>query len=437
MINFSSRRMSGAKVQHHKNTQDLVPVRIPVPEKVSIPMSMHIGAPCKLQVKVGDEVKVGQVIGDTEAFVSAPIHASVSGKVVAIEQITYLNGSRSDCVVIEADKLQTVHESVQPPVVENREQFVAAVRKSGLVGLGGAGFPTHVKFAPKNLDEVDTLVINSAECEPYITSDYRTLMDEAEEVLEGARAIKQYLELKQVILAIEDNKPEAISKLREMTKDDPEFTVFPLQSVYPKGAEKVAIYETTGRVVKEGQLPADAGVIVSNVTSVAFVAKYLRTGMPLVEKCLTVDGTAVAEPKNVIVPIGTPIAEVMAFCGGYKAEPRLILMGGPMMGTAVFTDAYPVIKNNNALLAFAEQEAKLPDESPCIRCGRCVRACPYHLMPTDIERAYKAQDVEMLEHLKVSLCIECGCCAFSCPAKRYLVLTNRLAKRMVAASKKK
>lgn len=429
--------MSGAKVQHHKNTMDLKPVRIPVPDKVSIPMSMHIGAPCKLQVKVGDEVKVGQVIGDTEAFVSAPIHASVSGKVVAIEQITYLNGSRSDCVVIESDKQQTVHESVQPPVVENREQFVAAVRKSGLVGLGGAGFPTHVKFAPKNLDEVDTLVINSAECEPYITSDYRTLMDEAEEVLEGARLIKQYLELKTVILAIEDNKPEAIQKLREMTKDDSDFTVFPLQSVYPKGAEKVAIYETTGRVVKEGQLPADAGVIVSNVTSVAFVAKYMRTGMPLIEKCLTVDGTAVAEPKNVIVPIGTPISEVMAFCGGYKEEPRLILMGGPMMGTAVFTDAYPVIKNNNALLAFAEKEAALPDESPCIRCGRCVRACPYSLMPTDIERAYKAQDVEMLEHLKVGLCIECGCCAFSCPAKRYLVLTNRLAKRMVADSKKK
>jgi len=420
--------LKGVAVPHRKNTEDSETRVMPVPDKVYIVMSQHMGPPCEVMVKAGDTVKVGQVLGNTEAFLSAPVHSSVSGTVKAIDEIIMPNGTRSKAVVIETDKLQELHEDIKKPEITDKASFLAAVKQAGLVGLGGAGFPTHVKFNPKNLDDVDTLLINAAECEPYITSDYRTIIEDAEDVLEGIRRIMHYLGLARCYIGVEDNKPKAIEKLKEMVQGMPGVGVVALKSKYPQGAEKVLIYETTGRVLGEGKLPADIGVIVTNVTTAACMAQYFRDGVPLISKRVTVDGGAIASPQNVKVLVGTPIKEVFEFCGGYKAEPKKILMGGPMMGTAIYDETYPVVKNNNALLAFDEQQVEYYSETACIRCGRCVRSCPMNLMPLRIEDCFNRDDIEGLKEYKVNLCMECGCCAFACPAKRHLVQTHRLAK---------
>jgi electron transport complex protein RnfC len=409
---------------------------MPIPQEVSISMSQHMGPPCKAVVTKGSAVKVGTVIGESEAFLSAPVHSSVSGTVSDITEIITSNGARCQTVVIKTDGEQTVDEAVKPPVVEDHAGFVKAIRASGLVGLGGAGFPTHIKMNPKNRSEVDTLVVNAAECEPYITSDYRTIMERAQDVLEGIAAIQKYVGVKQVKIAVENNKPRAIEHLRELTKDDSSIEVVSLPSIYPKGAEKVTAYETTGRVIKEGMLPSDAGIIVENVTTTAFIGQYLRTGMPLVSKCLTVDGGAVTEPKNVLVPIGTRFSDVIAFCGGYKGTPKKLLMGGPMMGITVYDDRYPVLKNNNALLALDEKQTAVEPESACIRCGRCMNACPYGLMPRQIELALNSEDTDKLNKLKVMLCMECGCCSYVCPAKRNLTFSNKMAKQKLREAAK-
>lgn len=431
MAKKSEKTLRGIKVAHNKNTAEMKAVVMPVPDKVKISLSQHIGPPCKPLVAKGDEVKVGQKIADSDAFLSATLHSSVSGVVEGFEEIITPAGAAHQVIIIAADGKQTISEEVKPPVVENREDFLKAVRESGLVGLGGAGFPTHIKFNPKNLDEVDTFLINASECEPYITSDYRNMIDHSDMIMEGIAAIKKYLGIKKFRMAIEDNKPLAIEKFDQLTKDIPDFEVIEMPGRYPQGAEKVLIYETCGRVLKGGQLPADVGVLVSNVTSMAFLGNYLKTGMPLVSKCVTVDGSAVKEPKNVIVPIGTSFKDIIEFCGGYKEEPKKVMMGGPMMGIALFTDEYPLLKNNNAVIAMGAEEAKIYAETPCIRCGRCVRACPYSLMPLSIERAFKAEDADMLRKLNVNLCMECGCCAYVCPAKRHLVLTNKMAKQFL------
>jgi len=429
------KHLSGVSVPHHKDTATLATVTMPVPDKVTIPMIQHMGAPCEPLVKVNDLVKLGQKIGENSAAFSVPIHASVSGKVTAVNDFIMPTGVRTKAVVIESDKLQEVAESVVPPDIHNFQEFLQAVKESGLVGLGGAGFPAHIKLNPKNIDQVDTLIVNAAECEPYITADVRTILEDGEELIAGIAEVMKRLNLFRTVIGIEDNKPEAIAYLGKICQED--ITVKVLKSKYPQGGEKVLIYETTGRIVGEGKLPADAGVLVMNVSSLVFLAKYLKTGMPLVKKRLTVAGGAVADPQNLWVPIGTSYADVIDFCGGYKKEPVKLIMGGPMMGIAVYDDTFPVLKNNNAILAFDKEEAKVETETPCIRCGKCVLACPFDLMPANIDRAQKAGDVEELLNLKVQLCMECGCCSYVCPAKRQLVLSNKLAKKLIRESGKK
>jgi electron transport complex protein RnfC len=294
-----------------------------------------------------------------------------------------------------------------------------------------------VKFNPKNLDEVDTLIINGAECEPYITADYRTMMEDSELLINGIRTTMKYLGLKKAIIAIEANKEPAIKKLGDMVKDDEGIEVFSLKPMYPQGAERVIIYETTGRVVPPGKLPADSGVFVSNVSSLVAIQRYMETGMPLISKRITVDGTAIKTPKNVEVLIGTPINKLVEFCDGYRRVPKKIIMGGPMMGRAIYDDGIAVIKNNNAILAFDEEWAEFPKETACINCGRCTKACPMMLMPTTIFKAYDRRDREALVKLNVSLCMECGSCSYVCPAKKQLSFMNKLAKQFVAEGGKK
>ena len=419
--------LHGVHLKHRKNTAESVPVRMPIPRTVTLPMSMHIGAPAIPVVKVGETVKVGQLVGEAAQGLSSPVYSGVSGSVKKIDEMVVSSGATIRTVLIECDGEQTVSETVTPPTVTSREEFLAAVRESGIVGLGGAGFPTTVKLSA-DVSRIDTIVVNGAECEPYITSDTRTMLDESALVAEGIALLMKYLETDRCVIGIEKNKPACIAEMRRVTAEMTGVTVKTLPSVYPQGGEKVLVYHTVGRVIGEGKLPLDCGVIVINCTTLAAIARYIRTGMPLVERCVTVDGSAVAEPKNVIVPIGTSVMDLLEFCGGFSQVPRKILYGGPMMGVALADLSMPILKQTNAILAFGRKEATPPPTSPCIKCGRCMEHCPFGLSPVEIAKAYEAQDGAALEKLKVNLCMECGCCSYVCPAKRNLVQQNKLAK---------
>lgn len=418
----------GTSVPHVKQTANMETVTMPLPEKILLPMQQHIGAPCKPVVKKGDAVYVGSVVGEAGGFVGADIHSGVSGTVTGVEQMMAPTGRLVETVIIEPDGQQTIDALLRPPLVQDRESFLAAVRASGLVGLGGAGFPTSVKLQPPTPDAIDTLIINAAECEPFITADNREILECGDAVMSGIMAVKKYLGIAKVAIGIERNKPEAMDLLFSLTKGDDSLTVAPLPSHYPQGAEKVLIQTITGREVPNDGLPADVGVIVLNVATVATIGKYLATGMPLTTKRLTVDGGAISTPQNVEVVIGTPLADVIEFCGGFKETPAKILCGGPMMGLAMSDTAYPVLKQNNAILAFTEKEATLPEETPCIRCGTCIRQCPVMLSPIEIKEAYEKKDNETLIKLHAEVCMGCGVCSYGCPAKQRLSPATTLAR---------
>lgn len=421
-------KLHGIHVAHHKNTATMQAVRIKNPDEVIIPMNMHIGAPSKPIVKVGEHVLVGQKIAEADGFVSVPIHASISGKIKKIEDRLSSNGTYTKAITIESDGLMEIAQSVKPIIVEDTHSFVEAIRESGLVGLGGAGFPTHVKLSVKDLNQIEEIIINCAECEPYITSDTRTMVDEIGYIEEGVNLLEKFLRAKKIIFGIEENKKEAIQCLQTLECKDKCVEVKVLKAKYPQGGEKVLVYHTTGKVIPEGKLPLDKGIIVLNVTTLATMAKYIKTGMPLVEKVVTVDGSAVRTPKNVVVPIGTKLKDIFAFCGGFQKTPFKIIYGGPMMGIAVPNLDEPILKNTNAILAFDEKEAAIPETSNCIKCGRCINHCPLYLDPTAFAKAVDLHHPEDLVKYKVNLCMECGVCSYVCPAKRPLVQKNRLAK---------
>lgn len=421
-------KLSGVHAPHRKNTAKMKGIMLPVPPVVKIPMSMHIGAPSKVLVSVGEEVKVGQPIGEAGGFVSAVIHSSVSGVVKSIESTDAATGEVGTFVVISTDGKQTLYEDIKPPVVTNSEEFLRAVRESGIVGLGGAGFPTVVKLTVEDISKIDYVIVNGAECEPYITSDTRTMIDDKQNLWEGVHLIRKHFNNPKVLIGIENNKPEAIKGLRELAEKEPVAEIHSLPSLYPQGAEKVLIYNLTGRVVPEGKLPLDIGVIVINCTTLASIGRYIRTGLPLVKKCVTVDGSAVKEPKNVIAPVGTPIIDILNFCGGLPEDAKKIILGGPMMGTAVPSAEAPIRKNTNAVLVFNGHDAHIPEEGSCIRCGRCIANCPFSLMPVEIQNMYLIGRYDLLEQYRPNVCMECGCCAFSCPAGRRLTQYMRLAK---------
>lgn len=418
------RKLSGIRLAHEKRTAESAFVTLPLPKKVLIPMAMHMGAPCEPVVKLKQQVSVGELIGTSEAFFSADIHASVSGTVTAIMDYRMRNGNYCKAVEITADGLQTPYAELKPPVYTNREEFIAAVRKSGAVGLGGAGFPTHFKLNPKN--KIEFLIINAAECEPYITSDDRTMQEKQEEIIASIRRMMKMLEIPECFIGVEENKPQAIKILSKCADEDDSITIVPLPPIYPQGAEKVLIYNITGRIVAEGQLPSDQGVIVLNVSTMAFLEEYFRTGMPLVTRSLTIDGDAVGKPCNVTVPVGTCMREVLEFAECRFDEVSRLIGGGPMMGGGIPEFDLPITKTNNAILAFTKDKPAVT--TACIRCGRCLNVCPLKLMPTAMEEAYRKRDKERLAALHSSLCMLCGCCSYVCPANRPLVESHRLAK---------
>jgi len=435
LVTAAAKIRGGIEPGHFKSTAECETVIMPSPSSVVISMSQHIGAPCIATVKPGDEVFVGTKIGDIDRLVSSPVHSSVSGKVKAVKEISLAQGLKTMTVEIESDGLDTPDPNLKPPVIDSEEQLVAAVRELGLVGLGGAGFPAHVKLMKQENKPLDTLIINGAECEPFITADYRECIENTEDILRGVYLLLKVMKFERVIIAVEDNKPKAIEKLLEVASHEEDIDnrvrVMKIKTHYPQGAEKVLIYTATGRKLPLGKLPADVGCVVMNITSISTIGKYVKTGMPLVRKRLTVDGDIVKNPCNVSVPIGTKIEDVIGFCGGLKAEPHKIIMGGPMMGSAIADISAPTVKQNNAILAFSEEFAKMPEIDPCIRCGRCAAACPMHLVPFHIAGAVKNEDAEEIKSLYADYCMECGCCSYSCPSKRPIVETMRRAKAIL------
>lgn len=427
----------GAHVKYYKGTHGNATVTMPVPAKAVIPMLQHIGAVCTPLVKKGDMVKVGQKIGDSEAFVSSPAHSSVSGVVTDIKQYLCPGGMEVMSVEIETDGLQELWEGIRPPDRLDKSAMVKVIRESGIVGLGGAGFPTHVKLSPPPGKSIDILIINGAECEPYITSDYREMLENTDDILEGIDIVKNIVGARKAYIAIESNKPAALKLFQEKAGSCGEFGIVGLKTRYPQGAEKQLIYAATKRKVPAGGLPSDIGVVVQNINTVSFIAKYMRTGMPLISRRITVDGSAVKSPGNVEALIGTQLKDVFDFCGGFTEKPAKVIMGGPMMGVAQFSLDAPVLKQSNAILALNAGDAILPEESVCIRCGRCVTACPMNLMPLYINAGVMMRDFDSAKKYNANDCMECGCCSYVCPAKRHLVQSMKVAKTEFAKKERK
>ena len=428
--------LHGVHVPHRKNTADQSATRLNEVKTVTIPLLMHIGAPATPTVKVGDPVGVGTKIADATGALSSPIHASVSGKVTKISDMLLSSGRTVAAVTIESDGNMTPCESIAPPTINSREDLIQAIKDSGVVGLGGAGFPTYVKWNVES-SRIEEFIINGAECEPYITSDSLTMTERADDMEYAIRALQKHFGIKRTVIGIESNKSRAIASMREMADKLEGVEVKVLPQIYPQGGEKVLVYHTVKKVIPTGKLPIDVGCVVCNCTSVAAIGNYLKTGMPLVKKCITVDGGAVKTPMNVIAPIGTSINDVFAVCGGFTEQPYKILYGGPMMGITVSDLNAPILKNTNAILALSEKEAKLPKASACIRCGSCTNACPFGLAPAQILLAYNKKDTDALKKLSIDTCMLCGCCSFSCPANRPLVQTNNLAKQLLREEKAK
>lgn len=427
----------GVPAMHQKNAAEVPLKIITIPEFVTIPMQQSIGTPCEPLVSVGEYVYCGQKIGDSKANISAPVHASISGTVKSIGEIKLANGNSCTGITIESDGKRMELPDLKAPVINSLDDFLDAIRESGLVGMGGAGFPTHAKLRSALLSEpkVDTLIINAAECEPYISVDNRECIEHPENILEGIKALIRWIDFKQVIIGVEDNKPKSFDILRGLIARENEkqnrIHVMSLHSRYPQGAEKMMIYVTTGRVVPAGKLPSDVGCVVMNVETCSVIGRYMKSGRPLLSRSITVDGDAINGPFNVRVPIGTSIEEIINFCGGFSAPPVKIILGGPMMGPALADIEAPICKNNNAILAFKSSAVSDKKEWDCIRCGRCVHACPLSLEPTKIRSYVIQRNTDKLREFQVMNCMECGSCAYHCPAALPLVQYMKLGKQLV------
>lgn len=403
------------------------------------PLSQHIGAPATPIVKKGDRVLTGQKIAESSAFVSAPVYATVSGTVKAIEPRRVVTGDNVMSIVVEND--EQYEEVTYWPALDitknSREEIIERIKEAGIVGMGGAGFPTFIKLSPKEPEKIDYVIINCAECEPYLTSDYRRMIEEPEKIVKGLKVSLALFPNAHGILAVEDNKKDCIEILKNMTRGDNRITVSSLKTKYPQGAERQLIYAATGRMINSSMLPADAGCVVNNVDTVVAIYHAVYEGKPLMERIVTVTGDAIADPKNFKVRIGTNYHELIEEAGGFKTEPAKIVSGGPMMGFGIFDLDVPTTKTASALLCLTKDDVSSMEPTACIKCGRCVEVCPGRVLPNRLMMAAIHDDEETFLKLNGMECCECGCCSFVCPAKRPLTQTIKSMRKMQLAKKKK
>lgn len=403
------------------------------------PLSQHIGAMAKPLVKAGDRVLVGQKIAEKGGFISANIHSSVSGTVKAIEKRLVATGGMVDSIIVENDGM---YEEAAPifsgnPDELSKDEIIKIIEEAGIVGMGGAGFPTNVKLSPKNADIIDSIIVNGAECEPYLTSDYRRMVEQTDKLVKGLKIVLKIFPDAKGYFGIEDNKPEAIEALLKATENEDRIEVVPLKTKYPQGGERSMIYAVTGRKINSKMLPADVGCIVHNVDTIYAIYNAVYNGKPLIEGIVTITGDAVSTPKNFQVRIGTPFRELIDAAGGFTTEPEKIISGGPMMGFSFFNIDVPVVKGSSSLLAFIKDDVSHEEPSACIRCGRCAAACPEHLLPMKLAALAGQNEPEEFKKLGGMECVECGCCSYVCPAKRQVTQSVRSMKKLIIASARK
>ena len=424
-----------------KELSESKPVQILMPKgEMVFPMSQHIGAPATPLVKKGDQVLAGQKIGEASGFISANVISSVSGTVKAIEPRRVANGTMVNSIIIENDGEYKTVEGLgadRDSSKLSKQEIRDIVKAAGIVGLGGAGFPTHVKLSPKDDSKIDYILVNGAECEPYLTSDYRMMIEEPEKIVGGLKVILQLFDNAKGVIGIENNKPEAIKILTDLVKDEPRITVCPLLTKYPQGGERSLINAITGRKVNSSMLPADAGCIVDNIDTVIAIYMAVCKTTPLMRRIVTVTGDAVVNPQNYNVKIGTNFQELVDAAGGFKTQPEKLIAGGPMMGMALFDLNIPVTKTCSALTCFTKDEVAANAPTPCIRCGKCISVCPSHIVPQMMMDAAERNDCETFEKLNGMECMECGSCTFICPAKRPLTQAFKEMRKTVAANRRK
>ncbi|MCR4993346.1 MAG: electron transport complex subunit RsxC [Lachnospiraceae bacterium] len=425
----------GKELSMDKPTVKLLPGK-----ELVYPMSQHIGAPSKPVVAVGDHVLMGQKIAEASGFVSVPISASVSGTVKDIKPTLTVSGSIVDAIYIENDEKYTPIEGLgekRDYTKLSKQEIRDIVKEAGIVGMGGAGFPTFIKLTPKDENAIDYIIVNGSECEPYLTSDYRMMIEEGEKLVDGVRIILQLFDNAQGVIAIEDNKPKAIEHISELVKNESRIRVQVVRTKYPEGSERQLIKAVTGRKINSSMLPADAGCIVNNVDTVISIHMAVAESTPLMRRVVTVSGDAVVNPQNFNVKTGTKYSEVLEAAGGFKVKPEKLISGGTMMGLGLFDVNIPVTKTSSALLAFIKDPMLLVPEGPCIRCGRCVEACPENLIPQMMMEAAERFDDASFEAISGMECMECGSCTFVCPAGRKLTQSLKQTRRSILDNRKK
>jgi len=413
----------GIHLEDRKESKEKKIKRI-FPSRVILPLRQHTGAPCKPLVKVGDEVEEGEKIAESSSFVSSPIHASISGKVKAIKKMPHPLGGEDISILIERDKEERKNWENK----KNRnlselkiEEIRNKIKEAGIVGLGGAAFPTHVKLTPPPKKPIDTVILNGCECEPYLTSDYRLMVERPDDCIYGLKIIMKAVKAEKGFIAIENNKSKAISLIRKKLKKEKNIKVISLKTKYPQGAEKMLIFSILKKEVPSGGLPLDVGVVVDNVGTAVAISETIKWGKPLIERVITVSGSGIRKKANLLVPIGTPLSYIIEECGGLKKRVRKVIMGGPMMGITQYTLSISVIKGTSGILILGEEETRKIEEKPCIKCARCVDHCPMGLLPTVLAHLVKKEKWDELEKYHIRDCFECGCCSYVCPSKIPLV----------------